>query len=820
MRILVFVIISCLLLTLSPSSTVASEVGSRAVWSGVWNGAEMTVVVVTRGHSIREKVSQNEPWWRWGNTSTDAYLFYWSEDDMVDLVVDFTEQNRRPTARIYVPTSVEHRQAIQSFDGGYTLPDELNPSLIIWPVEGDWLIDGLPNFNLDGREADPTTGAMDWEIRVRADAPGIPKWMTRTADLDRDPGAGYPHFGATMRMDPSVPFELADPLIPAFPYLSAVREQGHWEKIQPIFVSHETRTLEQNWTGFHIAGMYQINSISYPSETNFESPFAFYRFDPEAGRYANLVIRSDIWPEGDPHGPPPQHTQRTAVRMTWTGENPRLWRYSLSVTGNHVHEDEVFIGDTKIFAVPYAEYPHWVTSRQWKAATFVEATKGETGSEGIYDFSVEDNYAVTEWINGLRLDAPTELPDLEAEDEPITLESLKHEPIATLQRPYLDFPAIHPLRLKEGFRGEYSLHYDRDPQLYFSPIDNRVHLLYASEGVWNLGNDTVLRTYNLDGGPHIDAWVRERISPTKSEITDEVSIAIPGRFEEALYSLESYMLYSSSNRVELRELEQAPSSEIIPVPEDEATWRQFLDEASPAGLQERDPNDLRKWIRQLPGKSTRISRASASDIRITDEGYRFALKLQDGFRIEGTDHAGIGDLDPGSYLVTYDGEFLIEPLTPPSLSIALSGGPAVELQSERILLDIRNDGMQDVSDATLELLATSDDGQEIVVTSEQIDFMGKSVTSRAIDWAPPGPGTWTLTPTVELANGESFSLEAVSLTVQPASGASPYDFLRVSTDAVARLFAVLGLFSLALMAGIIWRVQSQASAGDEVANER
>src|SRR5512142_46052 len=91
MRLRCASIILCLL-ALQLSTTIAhtQHTGTTATWRGIWNGTNLTVFVVTRGHGIPTVVKQSQPWWRWGNTTTDAYLFSWSKDNLVDLILDFS----------------------------------------------------------------------------------------------------------------------------------------------------------------------------------------------------------------------------------------------------------------------------------------------------------------------------------------------------------------------------------------------------------------------------------------------------------------------------------------------------------------------------------------------------------------------------------------------------------------------------------------------------------------------------------------------------------------------------------------------------------
>jgi hypothetical protein len=222
MRLLSIALVGCLLLGVVSFPAHASEAGATYTWQGEWNGHEMTVVVVARSHDPSEEVESGEPWWRWGNTTTDAYLFYWSEDQLVDLILDFSMEDGRPQAALYIPKVNELRYGVEVFDGGYTRPEGLTPDMVLYPTEGDWLINGLPNFNLSGSLADPTTGKMRWDVRVGAEAPGVAEWWIQSTNVEIRQDSGNTRFAAHLRADPSISFDMVLPLMPSWPYLSAV----------------------------------------------------------------------------------------------------------------------------------------------------------------------------------------------------------------------------------------------------------------------------------------------------------------------------------------------------------------------------------------------------------------------------------------------------------------------------------------------------------------------------------------------------------------------------------------------------------------------
>lgn len=725
-----------LLIFLFVSSTAAQE---NATWQGTLEGSPFYVTVVARGHTISEAVQRTQPWWRWGNTSTDAYIFSFGEDRGVDLILDFgplPAQEGTTQATLFHLIDESRFGVVVSPDApeGYSLPADVDPALTLQPLFGSWLVDGKANFNLVKTNFVRYNGDLqEFYGEVRAARPGVPLWATNRLINDRHPHLGYPRFGAHVRADPTVPYELATPLMPTWPYLSVTFSAPHWGPNRPIVFETSKGQLSQFWAGFHTAGSYQINSISLPPHTDFEAPFAFYRFDPGAGQYANLALRSVVWPASSPFGPPIWGVPRTSIRMSWTAEDPTLWRYSLTVLGNHVMTDRVSIGRTRVQAVPYRKFPRWVTEKPWKVATFVEATEGEKGSEGIYDYAVVDNYQTDFWAEGLRETVPT-----------------------TFHSPFVALSKIDPRRLSEGFRGEYSAVYNRTPRLYMSPVDNRVHLLHATGGLWNLGTERILRVANLDNDHHLDAWWREKI-----EVNSRRARAQDGEVEEALYSVDDLFIHTGPSSMTIKNSVHPPSLGTPPLPTDSTAWKSFLDTTS--FLEPRDPWELRSWLDAFPGETLELHGATLSNVASSEREFRFVLELPKAVRLSGTlDIPLFSSFIPGRYLIRYDRrakDWKGEAAIPPKLAPFIRTSALTTFTPGSLELHLRNRGNLDLTaDAALRV------GPTVMKRWEALHIEGTSTLHESIPWVPNEPGRWPVTLRV---GTERFSLGTVEVKHTP-----------------------------------------------------
>lgn len=685
----------------------------RVSWHGPWRGLDLHVTVITRGHAVDRPAGE---WWQWGNTSTDAYLFGFGRPG-VDLVLDFTTHEGKPRAVMYV-IDPARRGSVEVRPDSYLLPPGTLPRMSVRPLEGGWWVGDRPNFNVQGmyREAlnyADTIKDISFNYRVGSHVPGEPAWTTSVVSQPVDPNVAYPLFGAAVRADPGVPYELAPPLLPSFPYLSAREYYDFYGPNQPAMFEISSRRLINRFVGFQTAGIYAFNSYSLPPTVAFEAPFAWYRFDDRIGRFPNLVVRVEQFPKWYTLAALPQ-VQRTAVRLSWTGRDFRSWRYSLSVAGEHALKERVLVGQTPVSAISYARLPSWTTSRPWRAVSFVEATKGLAGSEGIYSYSVEANPALFPWLAGLA-DAP---PD-------------------TFRAPYLaGLSIVDPYQLPEGYRGEYNLAYNRAPRLYRSGIDRRVHLEYADGGVWNLGEGYLLRTHNVTGGPRINTWLLERVLP--AERASRTPRAYKNEAVQSLFALGGYLLYSDARGAVIRRANLPPDVP-LPTPDNRARWQTFLQNTE-KDQPERDPRDLRGWLRAFEGPTLNVPGGALNSLRVTPDGFRFVLRVPKGTVPKSSEAVPVFPrLGAGRHVLTYTigtGRWTAKPATPAAVRGSVEVFRAREFEPGELTVSLLNSGTLDQSGRAV-LLA---DGVAVKEWAT-LTVPGQSRVTRRLTWSPRHAGT-------------------------------------------------------------------------------
>lgn len=535
--------------------------------------------------------------------------------------------------------------------------------------------------------------------------------------------------------------------------------------------------------GYPVEEGYWINSQSSISdaqvnEVSYEAPHAWYDLAEDQDGVPELNIRL-FEPLGE---------ARYEIRYSWnqTNTDDLVWDYKLGLLGNHPIDDTINLQNFRLQMIPYEELPQWVIEHEWELTTFV-AREGEArrSSEGIY--------AWTPW-NGADPLSP-ENPGMESHRA--ALSYVRGESVFP---PYDYFNEIW-----EGFRGEYNLARPLRPLLYFSSIDHRLHLKGAEYGLLNLGNGRYVTYNNRDGDDYFEEWV---FSET-------------GEVRRKLYTSKDYLLYSNEDKGEvlLKKSAIAPSTfETLP-PHGHKEWLE-LGEKLEKYKQELAPDDFEGMIRQFDGLETHIQGASLKDFRSTQDGFRFILELQPGFRVSTSEAPNWNHLQPGSYVVTYNESMNILPITPPVLSESLITTTLDQLEQNAIRVVLRNDGLEDINEATLELWATSPDGITSVIATQTVQLLAGEPITPTLLWTPDASGTWILTPKIRQPNGYLSSGDPLSVTVAPSQTANIHNLLLVSTSPEMLPMFLTGLITFATLAALVLWQAWRRSVVSKDSNER
>ena len=482
--------------------------------------------------------------------------------------------------------------------GQKNLSSIIRPSLKITALNGWWLHDGQPNYNLDvsvygriyamwGSSLNALYGDQGYlrylgphelmaDIEIRTGSHGRPLWDYRQL-VPKFPGMGVYRVNYAQRGTSPSSWRYMPSVSPLWPYVAF---SGHFlqpvpnQLNPPIVVDWATGTVtrfsevvsvrsQANGYDFYSITPWIADKTNHP---DFESPWGFYNLSPTPESYPNLIIRTqhfyadDPWSVGDDPklllGKPLLDKPEENVRYSWAVHPGNVaFDYKVDVYGFHPYTNVASLagGTIKVQAPAYQSYPTWVIGHRWPSTTFVESLpKGYQTTEGIYPWAAQ-GIGTPYWMGW------SAHPNLQ------------------------QFQSI-----PQGLRGEYRVGINRHPRLYASPIDDRLHLLYAQGGLWNLGHNFTLRENNLDGGPYINQWTLSKRVHGKSSTTAQLA-ALPG-----------HLVYSSSNHVTIKKASYNPSVFTILPPTSKTTWSQFVAKTA-TFRQGKNPYDLESWLKGFAG---------------------------------------------------------------------------------------------------------------------------------------------------------------------------------------------------------------------------
>lgn len=487
--------------------------------------------------------------------------------------------------------------------------------------------------------------------------------------------------------------------------------------------------------GFHIGSNLNYVEPDIINYANFENQQAYYDLAGDDDNIPELHLRHRYFAAEDPYGwELPRAINE--IRWSWNQANAdgMQFDYKLSLGGRTVLDEVIEVGGYRLNVVPYDQFGGWILDQPWDIATFVVVEgRSYISSEGIYEWNAIEhevggwNGTVSAYLAGnLSIDLGSE---------------------HTVAPPLM--------------RGEFVDPLTGAPQLYFSGVDGKLHLLHAEFCVWNVDGVREIRCDNLDGDPYFDYWYATNTPRPLPEVTSvstfyglniEPYLPFP---DQQLVLLDGYLLYADPNNVYLRAETIESAVFTVPPPYTTDGWRaldalltehQFDDPALSA--------DLAALYNRFTAPDVRIKNARASEFRPdADGGIRFFLDVLPGFEVDNRLGLAVGDLSEGAYRVRVrDGVFTLDPLTPPDVRVALEY-PFVEMPTFETVttiplnIVIENRGMTDVPVLRYRVFAqqtSAPDAAPRIVWDSVAAAPAESTVVLPIEWLPLDAGDWTV----------------------------------------------------------------------------
>jgi hypothetical protein len=480
--------------------------------------------------------------------------------------------------------------------------------------------------------------------------------------------------------------------------------------------------------GYPVRQGYYVNGPFYFAKgranlIGFENPQADYRLAGPAGPTTDpdLHVRISYWAPHQPgadNGPTPIEQ----VSYDWRQrDEPGLgWDYKIDVAGTKALTTVVSFPDFGLIVPPYDDLPYWVTEGEWAYGTFVAVEQGPyLSSEGIYEWYTAEGMTANATVTG----------------DDYRARIAQHDYLLGRSR---EPPARFYQDIRPGLRAEYA-DLNGPARLHFSPIDRRLHLLKARTGVWRI-RDTgrEVRYASLDG-EHINRWSSVDVSVAQAGLVDFPEEA------SSLFFAADQLIYVDWAGVRLRSVEVPAALFTATPPRNHDEWVRLGSLLE----QYRAPfagDDLRAMFEQFTAPVQVLPAGSVEDFRLTEDGFRFAVRLREHPSVAEPWAAG---LEAGTYLVRYrlGSGYSAEPLAPPALEVSpvlVAGGALTALTPAELAVSVRNHGHQDVHGAPIIFRAGRAGGPTAPIGRVVADVLGGTTAEIRLAWAPPTDGDWVI----------------------------------------------------------------------------
>ncbi len=684
----------------------------------------------------------------------DTWVFDVGDDGSAQLVIRFSSYPNITVAQIYVDHNnngtvdilIEDNE-VRVIEPGSSLP------VIRVIANGDWFLpDGRLNWNIrfqtdgailyDENENIPAsiellnTIASIWTPFLVRD--GEPDMEFEFLDTNNDGIPEY-HLWRLLINTPSRINATRSRLWANSGQYEPVQPQGfnHWpflvsKTAAPDVISGGTNYfdippfIQIDWTngkvtpplfhGYPIEHGFHVHNLEYLEKgkvnyANFEIAQAYYDLAQDRDSLPELHIRHRYFDAWDPKAwnlPSPINE----IRYSWNQSDVSdlSWDFRLGLGGRYPVVEETIFPDFTYRSVPYDDLPQWVTTRDWDISVLVAAeTFRYPSSEGIYEWAPVEAVPLLD----------EELAAQIRTDEIDFRNSLLSRMLSG-QEYNVDIPATFE-SLIAGMRGEISYTSSHRPYLYFSPVDQKLHLSFADYGIWNFEEGGQQRIYNLNGDETLDQWI----------------YLLDGDVQRQMLYADPYLIYAGEDEVLLKHVEIEPAAFQTLPPTTHTEWLALKNRLEAAqGAADIVQGEYRPMFEQFSGKVQRFASASISDVRAFDGGIRFVLDLHD---------APQHGLDPGLVVVSIPagGTVSFLPLTPPALTFSMEPLPVRERTSTQLQLRIGNNGLKDAHNTLIELYARQQ-SQTVLIHTEGMDInAGEERILRPI-WKPQNPGEWEL----------------------------------------------------------------------------
>lgn len=663
----------------------------------------------------------------------DLWVFDIAADGTVNLIIDFHQENDTLIAELYDDKDGDQNIdiTVNQREQRINITESHVPTVRALTAGDWWLSDQTVNFNVTLEIDGPVVasfavgnwvetyvkndGILDYKITIDdPDLNGRPNshivqfylpvdedWtFLRTAlmvnEADDEPqmegSVFWPFLGDQLYGFEKPRFESPPPI------------QVDWEQSRILFVG-ETVAGRANESSWFIYSLKRFGDPQSKHFANFENPFSFYDLANDDDRFPELIVRHAILGDQDEISAS-QVTQ--AVRYSWDQDNDNFLDFKLGLFGGEITTTTLQFGNVSVDTIPYLQLPYQVMEESWLAATFV-AVEPEFGvyssNEGIYEWDATSD--LYKYLAGLTDESPTS----------------------------------HYLDIGIGLRGEFAFAPLSKARIYLSPIDQRIHLFNASDGVYRVSNTNRIRMSDLNEDGFFDQWI----------LTETPGI----EEQERAYLRHSadVLIFSENQTLRIVHIPEIQEPDIIIPPRNPDEWENLQQQVQEtAGTL--PTRDLVQWVPETATTLLEIEGIEISHFNPTASGFQLQVRILPDFKVLSDRTNALSnrsDISEGQHHhLSYDGDLnLSSLLSPPNLQLKPPGIqilPSQGVQGESIMIKalLENTGEQQTEEMDIGLYAQISGQEPILLYQELLKIPATGKVNLVHDWQPTASGDWKI----------------------------------------------------------------------------
>ncbi|MEP7287855.1 MAG: hypothetical protein ABI947_19030 [Chloroflexota bacterium] len=470
-----------------------------------------------------------------------------------------------------------------------------------------------------------------------------------------------------------------------------------------------------------------------------ENPFAFYDLHGNHDGESELKLRA-ITEDQDRHND--AVTTYSEFRYSWA-QQTELQHYRFYLIGDPPIDEVHTYSGIRISHLDYQKLPDFVISQVWLGAAFAEYESDSPRSftEGIYESLI-----YTPQVRSKLLDRAA-----------ISL--------APYTPPYV------------GLREEYNFEdYNRQPRLYFSTVDRRLHMIGARAGVIILDAKTSISGNSFD-------FTNDELTDGTAEIYRSVMYSDTdqdgyfdtwtrqqGKPDQQLIVRPDLAVLTSENGLQVKQLSQGFAARLWQTapPTNTKEWRDLGVRLAKDAAVHHTADDLAAMFADLPGSVTVLSGAAITHLSTNPDRFIASIHVQKPAR-----QAQAGSLRDGEYVLQNEnGKLSVQPPQPPTIQLSPITVTRVENTNTPLYgyIDFTAQNAGSTDAYPVEINVQQQVGIFYVTVFDQtVTLPAKGQKQFHVAWSPASGGKFTLSVEARYAPLPI----ALSVTVTPQASATP-----------------------------------------------